>query len=220
LVDGRGMIQAGAQRRLKWRNIGSLRDDLRSGVGGAIWGPVARSVIQDRLTEAALGLRPSIRSKPARRKSSFPPQIASNESFEKQLSGRDGASSDGLGDLGLTTRQMMILHSMHIKTLQEFLLASDGSLAKHLTKTVIAALKDNARRLESRQSAVISAEIDLSASFPRHIVAVLRRMGVKRIDDFSRFSKNDLWSQTQLRSGDVQAILTFCRSHGVELNDL
>jgi hypothetical protein len=78
---------------------------------------------------------------------------------------------------------------MHIKTLQEFLLASDASLAKHLTETVIAALKDHARRLESRQSAGISAEIDLSASFPRHIVAVLRRMGVKRIDDFSRFSK-------------------------------
>lgn len=228
LVDGRGMIQAGTQRRLKWRNIGSLRDDLQSGVGGLIWGPVARSVIQDRLTEAALGLRPSIRSKPARRKSSIPPQsssippeiTASNESLDKRLAGRDGASSDGLGDLGLTTRQMMILHSMHIKTLQEFLLASDASLSKHLTKAVIATLKDRARRLEGRQSAGISAEIDLSASFPRHIEAVLRRMGVKRIDDLSRFSKNDLWSQTQLRSGDVQTILTFCRSHGVELKDL
>jgi hypothetical protein len=168
-----------------------------------------------------LGLRPSIRSKPARRNSSTPPQIkASNEPFEKQLSGRDGAPSDGLEDLGLTTRQMMILHSMHIKTLQEFLLASDASLAKHLTKTVIAALKDRARRLESRQSTGSSAEIDLSANLPKHIVAVLRRMGVKRIDDFGRFSRNDLWSQTQLRSGDVQAILTFCRSHRVELKDL
>jgi hypothetical protein len=222
LVDGKGMLQAGTLRRLKWRNIGGLRDDLQSGVGGAIWGPVARSVIQERLTEAALGLRPSIRSRPARRKSSTPPQIkASVEPLEKQLPGRENALSDGLEDLGLTTREMMILHSMHIKTLQEFLLANDGSLAKHLTRTVIAALKDRARLLESRRSVGNSAEVDLSeADFPRHIVTILRRMGVKRISDFRRFSKNDLWSQIQLRSADVQAILTFCRGRGVELKDL
>jgi hypothetical protein len=110
-----------------------------------LWGLVARSVIQDRLTEAALGLRPSIRSEPV-------------EPFEKQLIGRENEFSDGLEDLGLTTREMMILHSMHIKILQEFLLASDASLARHLTRTVIAALKDRARVLQSRQSVAISME--------------------------------------------------------------
>src|SRR4051812_2576847 len=109
--------------------------------------------MEDRFAEAALGLRPSIRSKPARRKSQTPSQIiAPKESFDKQVAGLDGASSDGLGGLGLTTRQMMILHSMHIKTLQDFLLATDASLSKHLTKTVIATLRDRARRLEGRYS--------------------------------------------------------------------
>lgn len=222
LVDGRGMVQAGTQRRLKWRNIGSLRDDLQTGVGGALWGPVARGVLQDRLKEAALGLRPSIRSRPARKRSSISTQTkASIEPLEKALSDRDTTLSDGLEGLDLTTREMMILHSMHIKTPQEFLLASDASLSKHLTKAVIAALRDRARKIESRRTIEIPTEIDLSvANFPMHILTVLRRMGVKRISDLKRFSKNDLWSQTQLRSGDVQAILAFCRGQGVELKDL
>jgi hypothetical protein len=222
LVDGRGLLQAGTQRRLRWRNIGSLHDDLQSGAGGMIWGPVARGVLQDRLTEAALGLRPSIRSRPARRKPLISSTIsASVESIEKSPSGRNAAFSDGLEGLELTTREMMIFHSLHIKTLQEFLVASDASLSKHLTETVIETLRDRARVLESRKSISVAAEIDLSeANFPRHIATVLRKMGIKRLSDFKRLSRNDLWSQTQLRSADVQAILSFCRGHGVELKDL
>jgi hypothetical protein len=64
LVDGRGMLQARTQRRIKWKNIGALIDDLDSGGGGgSVLGPVARDVIKTRLAEASLGLRPSLKPK-------------------------------------------------------------------------------------------------------------------------------------------------------------
>ncbi len=75
--------------------------------------------------------------------------------------------------------------------------------------------------LETEQSVGVEVEIDLSeVNLPRHIIVALRKMGVRRLRDFKRVSRNDLWSQTQLRSADVQAILSFCRSRGVELKDL
>jgi hypothetical protein len=45
IVDGRGLTQAGTQRRVKWKNIGALVDDLESrGNGRLVLGPVARAL--------------------------------------------------------------------------------------------------------------------------------------------------------------------------------
>jgi hypothetical protein len=71
LPESLSLIGQAAQRRLKWKNIGALIDDLESGTGTTVLGPVARDVVKTRLAEASLGLRPSIKSRPTRKRPSL-----------------------------------------------------------------------------------------------------------------------------------------------------
>ena len=218
-VDGRGMIQARTQRRLKWKNIGSLIDDLEAGSGTSVLGPVARDVIQARLAEASLGLRPSIRPKPIRKRPSLPITNGSpaDSSERKQLI-RETHTSSGLEKLGLTTRQMMILHSLNIRSLQDLIDASEKLLGKYLAKSAIDALKGRAKTLERR--AVAPGETDLGeADLSKQIVTTLRAMGLNKVADLARLSKSDLWTQSQLGKADVQRILRICRDHGLIMKD-
>ena len=68
IVDGRGLTQAGTQRRVKWKNIGALVDDIKSrGNSRLVLGPVAGDVIKQRLAEASLGIRPSLKPRQIRK---------------------------------------------------------------------------------------------------------------------------------------------------------
>ncbi|MBR1240257.1 UvrD-helicase domain-containing protein [Bradyrhizobium sp. AUGA SZCCT0274] len=221
LVDGRGMIQAGTQRRLKWKNIGALIDDLESGHGTSALGPVAREVINTRLAEASLGLRPSIRPKPVRKRPSPPIQVGPPAaSIESRPIIRDTPPSGGLDKLGLATREMMILHSLNIRTRQDLLAADDRVLEKYLTKTAVKTLKQLARA--TRKHAVSAARRDIplvDADLSSHIIDTLLKKGLTRLTDLARLSESDLWALSQFSKRDVQRILRVCRDQGVALSD-
>lgn len=219
-VDGRGMIQARTQRKLKWKNIGALIDDLDLGTGTSVLGPVARDVMKNRLAEAALGLRPSLRSRPTRKRSAPTETALPTERSEDRPLVREVSRPAGLENLGLTTRELMILHSLNIRSPHDLINASEKLLAKHLTMTAINSLKDRARNTERHVVPDDLADTDISdAEFSKQIVAILKRMGLKKLRDFSHLSKRDLWTQSQLGRVDVQRILKVCRDHGVTLRD-
>ncbi len=219
-VDGRGMIQARTQRKLKWKNIGALIDDLDLGTGTSVLGPVARDVMKNRLAEAALGLRPSLRSRPTRKRSAPTETALPTERSEDRPLVREVSRPAGLENLGLTTRELMILHSLNIRSPHDLINASEKLLAKHLTMTAINSLKDRARNTERHVVPDDLADTDISdAEFSKQIVAILKRMGLKKLRDFSHLSKRDLWTQSQLGRVDVQRILRVCRDHGVTLRD-
>jgi hypothetical protein len=218
-VDGRGMIQARTQRRLKWKNIGALIDDLESGTGTTVLGPVARDVVKTRLAEASLGLRPSIKSRPTRKRPSLIETTAPAGPSENKPLIRETAPPSGLEKLGLTPREMMILHSLNIRSLQDLMDANEKALAKHLTITAIKALKDLAKMARHRVPDDPADTELYQADFSKQIVTILRKMGLKKLRDLARLSKSDLWAQSQLGGTDVQRILRVCRDHGVTLKD-
>jgi hypothetical protein len=218
-VDGRGMIQARTQRRLKWKNIGALIDDLESGTGTSVLGPVARDVVKMRLAEASLGLRPSIKSRPTRKKPSLIETTSPAGPSENKPLIRETAPPSGLEKLGLTPREMMILHSLNIRSLQDLIDANEKALAKHLTITAITALKDLAKMARRRVPEDPADTEIYQADFSKQIVTILRKMGLKKLRDLARLSKSDLWAQSQLGGTDVQRILRVCRDHGVTLKD-
>jgi hypothetical protein len=220
-VDGRGMLQARTQRRLKWRNIGSLIDDLDSGMGASVLGPVARDVVKTRLAEASLGLRPSIKPKPLRKRLS----PAKTSVPAEPLPGSkpptpDSARPSGLDKLGLAARELMILHELNIRSVHDLIDVDEKVLAKHLTVTAINALKEKARTAESHVESNDSASISLDeADFSQRIVKILRQMGVRKFGDLARLSQRDLWAQSQLGKADVLRIQRICRDHKVTLRD-
>jgi hypothetical protein len=146
-VDGRGMLQARTQRRIKWKNIGALMDDLESGGGsGSVLGPVARDVIKTRLAEASLGLRPSLKPKQIRKDPASPIQpfsLATPGEKSKDRPPFRKPPSGGLERLNLTAREMAILHSLNIRSLRDLMAANENVLARHLTMTRIRTLKRN-----------------------------------------------------------------------------
>jgi hypothetical protein len=221
LVDGRGMMQARTQRRLKWKNVGALIDDLESGGGTSVLGPAARDAIKTRLVEASLGLRPSIRSKPIRKRPSSQIQIApSAEAGENKPVTRETPASRGLEKLGLATREMIILHSLNIRLLQDLIAANEKILARYLAKAKISTLKERAKALERSAEPIGPSDVQLSeVDFSKQIVGILMKMGVTKLDDLGRLSKGDLWTQSQLGKTDVQRILKVCREHGLTLKD-
>jgi UvrD-like helicase C-terminal domain len=153
LVDGRGMLQTRTQRRIKWKNIGALIDDLESGSGsGSVLGPVARDVIKTRLAEASLGLRPSLKPKQIRKSPASQIQITSPATPGEKSKDRPPfrkPHSRGLERLSLTAREMMILHSLNIRSLRDLMAANENVLARHLTMARIRALKGNAKKSPS-----------------------------------------------------------------------
>ena len=218
-VDGRGLIQAGTQRRLRWKSMGALLDDLESGAGtGGALGPVARDVIKSRLLEASLGLRPSIKSRPGKRVSlpssigpAAPPVQAESPLLEVEL-------QHDLDLIDLTVRQKLILRSLNIKTLDELSHANERQLERYFTKVVIAELKSKAEKLKERVELVKPVETLLgSVGFSDHTVAILKQRGLRRLGELSMFSKSDLWSISGLGGAEVQKIFRICRDHGVKL---
>ncbi|WP_316186311.1 MULTISPECIES: UvrD-helicase domain-containing protein [unclassified Bradyrhizobium] len=220
-VDGRGLLQARTQRRLKWRDIGSLIDDLDSGIGASVLGPVARDVVKTRLAEASLGLRPSIKPKPLRKKTSLTQATVTAEApQDPKPPTHDSARPNGLEKLGLAARELMILHELHIRSARDLIDADDKILAKHLTMTVINALKEKARAEESRAASRVSASISLDdADFSERIISMFKKMGLNSFGDLAQLSQRDLWAQSQLGRVDVQRILRICRDHNVTLRD-
>lgn len=218
LVDGRGMIQARTQRRLKWKNIGALILDLESGSGTSVLGPVARDVIKTRLAEASLGLRPSIKPRPIRKRASSQILITSPaESDENKPVIRERSPSSGLEILGLTPREMMIFHSLNIRSLRDLIAANEKVLSRHLAKTKINALKGLAKMYAVSNG---PGDVRLSeADFSEQIVGTLGGMGLTKLADLARVSKSELWAQSKLGKTDVQRILRVCREHGVTLRD-
>ena len=147
IVDGRGLTQAGTQRRVRWKNIGALIDDLESRADSKfVLGPVASDVIKKRLAEASLGLRPTLKPKQMRKfeqvataRNPIPKPVAKSRRFWPR--GNEQAVSGGLANLRLAPRVMMILHSLHIRSLQDLRTADEKLLAKHLTMSEVKALK-------------------------------------------------------------------------------
>jgi hypothetical protein len=220
LVDGRGMVQAGTQRRIKWKNIGAFVDDLESrGARGAMLGPVARDMIKTCLTAASQGMRPSLKTRqigkrPAPTIKSAPsrPGAVSSE----RATSRGGLSTQGLGILGLTPREMMILHSLNIRSLRDVIAANAKSLASHLTMSRVMTLKWLAKPTKSHAAPIRQGDVQLmDAGFSERVIKVLNGMGVTKLADLSRLSQSDLWSKSKLGRTDVQRILRVGREHGV-----
>ena len=165
-------------------------------------------------------MRPSLRSRPTRKRSAPTETALPTERSEDRPLVREVSRPAGLENLGLTTRELMILHSLNIRSPHDLINASEKLLAKHLTMTAINSLKDRARNTERHVVPDDLADTDISdAEFSKQIVAILKRMGLKKLRDFSHLSKRDLWTQSQLGRVDVQRILRACRDHGVTLRD-
>lgn len=215
LVDGRGLLQAGTQRRLKWKTMGSLGEDLAIG-GGSTFGPVTRELIKTRLLQASLGARPTIKPRRPQLAAALPISVMAVDSKPAQHSAAT-ARTGSLEVLGLPARDMALLHSLNIRSLRELISVSDKVLAPHLSKKRIAALKDYART-QARSRA--NDEVTLSEiGFSGRVVDVLCGIGVKKLSDFGRISRSDLYAQSSLGSIDVQRILRVCREEGVALRD-
>jgi superfamily I DNA/RNA helicase len=221
IVDGRGMLQARTQRRLRWRNIGSLIDDLDSGTGASLLGPVARDTMKVRLAEASLGLRPSIKPRPMRKRPLLVhPASAEDGLPDHKSTSHEPARPSGLEKIGLTAREMMILHSLNIRSLHDLIEADEKLLAKHLTMTVINGLKNRAREADTLPAPDDPAATQLDqADFSDRIVKILRQKGLKTFRDLSRLSQRDLYAHSQLGKADVLRILRICRDHSVTLRD-
>jgi len=215
VVDGRGLLQAGTQRRLKWKTMGSLGDDLATG-GGSTFGPVAREIIKTRLMQASLGARPTIKPRRTQQSAaSITSTIIVDSEPAQHL--RTIARAGSLEVLGLPARDMALLHSLNIRSLRELINVSEKVLAPHLSRKKIATLKDYARSLARPPANV---EITLSEiGFSDRVVDVLGGIGVKKLSDFGRISRSDLYAQSSLGTIDVQRILRVCQEEGVKLRD-
>jgi UvrD-like helicase C-terminal domain len=216
IVDGRGLTQAGTQRRVKWKNIGALIDDLESrGNSRLVLGPVASDVIKKRLAEALLGLRPTLKSKQTRK-------FEQVETAKNPIP-RPGAKpktqqigSGGLANLRLAPRVTMILHSLHIRSLQDLRAADEKLLAKHLTMIEVKALKHrSAPSIPLPKNQLLLR----TANLPLRVVQVLNAMGVIKIADLAEVSEADLRAEPKLGKTEMLAIRRVCREHEVRLKD-
>src|SRR5262249_1680728 len=109
-----------------------------------------------------------------------------------------------------------ILHSLHIRSLQDLRTADERVLAKHLTKIQIKALK---RRDAASISPPESRLLLRAASLPLRAVQVLNAMGVIKIADLAEVSAADLRAEPKLGKTEMLAIRRVCREHCVRLKD-
>lgn len=218
-VDGRGLTRAGTQRRVKWKNIGELVEDFESrGNSGFELGPVAVDVIKKWLAEALLGLRPSLKPKQIRKfeqsKVAKNPITKPSATPKQHVSGSKQSGPTGLSRLRLAPRVMVILHSLHIRSLQELRKADDKLLAKHLTMLEVKELKRRAAAMISpRKNQVLLR----AANLPQRAVQVLNAMGLIEISDLAEVSEADLRAEPGLGKTEVRAILRVSREHDVRL---
>jgi hypothetical protein len=222
IVDGRGLTQAGTQRRVKWRNIGALVDDLEArGNSRLVLGPVASDIIKQRLAEASLGIRPSLKPRQVRKieragnvQFSSPASLRTKSDSQPSISGP--ADVGGLANLRLAPRIMAILHSLHIRSLQELRVADEKVLNNYLTMTQIETLK----KLSGAPTATTKAHLLLhEANLPVRSIKVLNAMGVITIGDLAKVSEADLRAEPKLGKTQVLAILRVCHEHGISLKD-
>jgi hypothetical protein len=111
-------------------------------------------------------------------------------------------------------RVMMILHSLHIRSLQDLRTADEKLLAKHLTMTEIKAMK----KLSGASNSPPKSHLLLSAAnLPIRAVQALNAMGVIKIADLAEVSEADLRAQPKLGKTEMLAILRVCREHDLRL---
>jgi superfamily I DNA/RNA helicase len=221
IVDGRGLTRAGTQRRTKWKNFGALVDDLDShGNSRLVLGPVASEVIKKRLAEALLGLRPTLKPKQMRKfeqnETAKNPLPSFNAKPRIQPYGSEQIDSGGLANLRLAPRVMVILHSLHIRSLEDLRKADKKLLAKYLTGIEIGELK---RLSAASMSPRKNHQLLQSTNMPMRAVQILNAMGVMKISDLTEVSEADLRAQPKLGSSQILAILRVCREHDVRLKD-
>jgi AAA domain/UvrD-like helicase C-terminal domain len=218
IVDGRGLIQAGTQRRVKWKNVGALIDDLESrGNSRSTLGPVASDVIEKRLAEASLGIRPSLKPRQMRKiERALQPSalVNSRTQLNRAPPASEPTGAEGLAQLRLTPRVTTLLHNLHIRSLEELRRADEKLLGKYLTLTEINALK----RLSSEPTiAKISDRLIHTTSLTVRAVKVLNAMGVIWISDLAAVSEAELRAKPGLGKAEMMAILRICREHSVRL---
>lgn len=132
----------------------------------------------------------------------------------------DSTRPNGLEKLGLTPRELMTLHELHIRSVRDLIDADEKILAKHLTKTAINALKEKARNEESHVASNVSASISLDeADFSERIIRIFKKMGLRSLGDLAQLSQRELWAQSEFGKVDVQRIQRICRDHNVTLRD-
>jgi hypothetical protein len=219
IVDGRGLTRAGTQRRVRWKNIGALVNDLeRRGNSRLVLGPVASDVIEKRLAEALLELRPTLKPKQMRKFEQI--RIAKNRmpTIGAKLNPKPRRSEPnglgGLASLRLTPRVTALLHSLNIRSLQDLRRADEKLLAKHLTMIEIKELK---RRSAASISPPKNHQLLRTTNLPLRAVQVLTTMGVIKIADLAEVSEAELRAQPKLSKTEVLAILRVCREHDVRL---
>jgi hypothetical protein len=196
-----------------------LVDDLESrGNSRSVFGPVASDVIKKRFAEASLGLRPTLKRKQlkdyeqADSAKNSSPSLGARSSTLPHVN--EQAGSDGLGSLRLAARVMAILHSLHIRSLQDLRTANEKILAKHLTMTEIKELKKRSGALNEPPKSPL---LLTAAKLPRRIVQVLNAMGVMTIADLAEVSEAKLRAQPKLGKTEMLAILRVCHEHGLRL---
>jgi hypothetical protein len=213
------LTRGGTQRRVKWKNIGALIDDLESrGNSRLVLGPVASGVIEKRLAEALLGLRPTLKPKQMRKFEQIgiakKPVLSLEVKPKLQPRKSEQIDSGGLASLRLTPRVMMLFHSLHIRSLQDLRRADEKLLAKHLTMIEVRELK---RRSAASLSPPKIHQLVRTANLPLRTVQVLNAMGVIKITDLAEVSEAELRAEPKLGKTEMLAIFRVCREHDIRL---
>ena len=99
---------------------------------------------------------------------------------------------------------MVILHALHIRSLQDLRTADENLLAKHLTMMEIKALK---RRSAASISTPKNHSLLSAANLPLRAVQVLNAMGVTKIANLAEVSEADLRAEPKLGKTEMLAIL-------------
>src|SRR5262245_35563055 len=110
-----------------------------------VLGPVAFDLIKERLAAALLGVRPTLKRKQARTFERIegvkkPTPVLATKPNEQNHKNEE-LQLDGLASLRLSTRVTMILHSLHIRSLQDLRTADEKVLGRYLARLEIEALK-------------------------------------------------------------------------------
>lgn len=240
-VPGQARMRSG--RRVLWRNVGQLLEDLDRGIAGGgvanVFGPRSDAIIIRRIGEAKLGLRPTMQRRetahvlPENEPSLVtPPPIAQMKlRLDGSQTGRDGSRIlDGealpIERLKLNAKTLALLRQLKIRTVPDLLEATKGTLRKHLTGTEIDALRHQAssvmRVFEANATPPSRTELARSRGigslgFSLRARRVLEKIGVRNLLDLEHVTERQLKRSAACGSQELQEIKRVARNFGVTI---
>ena len=233
LVPGQSRLRN--NRRVLWKNLGQLLDDLDLGIsrGGAanVFGPKADAIVSERLSEASLGLRPTMR-----RREKFSSQgVADAESafFERGQTEPSGEYSSRANDTNLSIEQLRLnpktfalLHQIKIRTIPDILATAPHLLQKYFTSSEISALRAQAAsviHLSSRQfdetdsgGQSLRKSVRTLGLSPRGLKA-LESVGVRNLQDLENLTEQTLRKSASCSRQEILEIKRIAKKHGISI---